>query len=386
MKSFPTEIIHIGVNRWDGLVQREQHLMIGLSRFYRILFIDPPLSILTVSMGKIKGEKWTFRGRLRRINERLTVYTPYAFPPFSQQRAWIHRRNTHLLVSQIKKLIRRFSYREYLFGLSWPLWGSALKELRPRWSYYDCSDDFLKFPGLKTNKEMLKKFEEELLQSVNLVFCSSQKIKEDKSILHPHCFLIPNGIDSSFLQAMRAKGEVPYEMQDMRRPILGYVGTIGEWVDLDALTHLARSRTDWSLVMIGPSASRQVSSMLKGIPNLRTLGERRYEVLPNYIRNFDICLIPFKVNEFTRSIYPTKFHQYLGAGKPVISSHLPDLEIFTPWVEFYSDAKEMEIKVERSLREDSEEKVLDRMRIASENTWDRRVESMIQVFNEFFKE
>lgn len=357
--------------------------MMGLSRFYRILFIDPPLSILTVSMGKIKGETWTFRGRLRKINERLTVYTPYAFPPFSQQNVWVHRRNTHLLVSQIKKLIQRFSYREYLLGVSWPFWGSTLKELRPRWSYYDCSDDFLNFPGLKTNKEMLKKFEEELLQSVNLVFCSSRKIKEDKSILHPHCFLIPNGVDSPFLQAVKAKGEVPCEMQDMRRPILGYVGTIGEWVDLDALIHLARSRTDWSLVMIGPSASRRVSSMLRGIPNLLTLGERRYEELPNYLRNFDLCLIPFKVNEFTRSIYPTKFHQYLGAGKPVVSSPLPDLEPFEPWVAFYTDPGELEMKVERALNEDSEEKKRERRRVASENTWDRRVSSMVEIFNTF---
>lgn len=386
MNPMPTEIVYFALNRWDSLIQREQHLMLGLSRTYRVLFIDPPLSFLTILFGKTQGKKWTFRSHLHWVNDQLVVYTPPAFPPFNQYIGWINFLHTNLFIFLAKDLLGRLNFKNYIVGIGRPFLGEIVKKLNPRWSYYDCSDDFLNFPGLKANKEMLKKFEEELLQTVHLVFCSSQKIKEDKSFFHPRCFLIPNGIDSPFLEAMRERGEVPNEMKDMRRPVLGYLGTIGEWVDLDALIHLARSRREWTLVMIGPSTSRRLSSMLSGIPNIRTLGEKRYEELPNYLRNFDVCLIPFKVNEFTRSIYPTKFHEYMGVGKPVISSHLPDLEIFTPWVEFYSDAKEMEIKVERSLREDSEEKVLERMRIASENTWDRRVESMIQIFNTFFKE
>jgi len=382
MNPMPTEIVYFALNRWDSMIQREQHLMLGLSRTYRVLFIDPPLSFLTILFGKTQGKKWTFRSHLHWVNDQLVVYTPPAFPPFNQYIGWINFLHTNLFIFLAKDLLGRLNFKNYIVGIGRPFLGEIVKKLNPRWSYYDCSDDFLNFPGLKANKEMLKKFEEELLQSVNLVFCSSHKIKEDKSIFHPHCFLIPNGIDSPFLQALRAKGEVPYEMQDMRRPILGYVGTIGEWVDLDALIHLARSRTDWSLVMIGPSASRRVSSMLRGIPNLLTLGERRYEELPNYLRNFDLCLIPFKVNEFTRSIYPTKFHQYLGAGKPVVSSPLPDLEPFQPWVAFYTDPGELEMEVERALHEDSEEKERERRRVASENTWDRRVESMIEIFRE----
>jgi glycosyltransferase involved in cell wall biosynthesis len=92
------------------------------------------------------------------------------------------------------------------------------------------------------------------------------------------------------------------------------------------------------------------------------------------------------VDEFTKKIYPTKFHQYLAAGKPVVSSRLPELEPFAPWVEFYSDIKGIEVKIKKLLSEDAEEKVLERRKVASENTWDRRVESMIQIFNTILKE
>ena len=53
----PTEIIHIGINRWESMIQREQQLITRLSRSYRILFIDPPLSFLTLSLEKFRGKR-----------------------------------------------------------------------------------------------------------------------------------------------------------------------------------------------------------------------------------------------------------------------------------------------------------------------------------------
>jgi len=381
----PTEIIHIAVNRWDSMFQREQHLLMELSEYYRVLFIDPPLSCLTVSLGKIHGKRWTFGSRLRQINGRLTVYTPPAFPPFSQKVPWIHRTNTHLLVSRIQRLIREYSFDNYILGLSWPLWGGVLAQLNPRFSYYDCSDDYLTYPGLKVGREKLRKAEENLLRIVDLVFCSGRKLAETKSLLNPNCFLIPNGVELSFFKNGQRNEEAPSDIRKVKKPILGYVGTIGPWLDLDTLIGLAKARPDWSIVMIGPVTSRHFSSIMAGVPNLHWLREKGYYELPGYLKRFDVCLIPFKRDEFTANIYPTKLHQYFGMGKPVVSSFLPDLESFRPWVMFYDDGTEMERAVEISLKEDSGEKALERRRIAGENTWDHRVKAMIEVFNAFLK-
>jgi hypothetical protein len=381
MRSLPAEIIHIAVNRWDSMIQREQHLIMGLSRSYRILFIDPPLSFLTLSLERMKGKKPTFRSRLHQVSDRLRVYTPPAFPPFGQNISWIHRWNTRLLASRIRNLVREVSFKDYILGMSWPLWAGVLQELNPRWSYYDCSDDYSSYPGLRADREMLRQSEAELLRSVNLVFCSSQRLKEAKSGQSPHCFLIPNGVDLPSLQNRPGDGGVPLDLKSIKKPILGYMGTIGEWLDFDTLRRLAKARPEWSIVMIGPLTSRRFASRLTGIPNLYWLGEKSYHELPGYLKFFDVCLIPFKVNEFTEKIYPTKFHQYLGMGKPVVSANLPDLKPFSPWVMFYDSEEEIEKMIERSLQEDSEEKALERKRIASENTWDQRVTSIIEIFN-----
>jgi glycosyltransferase involved in cell wall biosynthesis len=124
---------------------------------------------------------------------------------------------------------------------------------------------------------------------------------------------------------------------------------------------------------------------MNSAPNIHWLGEKEYKEVPQYLRVFDLCLIPFKEDKFTKMIYPTKLHQYFAAGKPVVSSYLPDLQPFISCVEFYSNVKDMETKIEKSLNEDSEKKALERRKIASENTWDQRVESMVQIFNSFLR-
>lgn len=386
MNKIPTEIVYFAVNRWDSMIQREQRLMMGLSQTYRILFIDPPLSFLTISSGRIRGKPWRFKSSLQKVNEKLLVYTPPAFPPFSQYFQWVNSFHTTLLISLTKGVLERLSFKNFILGIARPFISRVVKELSPQLSYYDCSDDYLEFPALRANKEMLRKCEEEALKSVDLVFCSSQRLKETKGAFHPNCFLIPNGVDPVFFNDKHLDTEIPPDIRMIKKPILGYIGTIGGWFDFDTLLGLARTRSDWSIVLIGPLTARRSSSMIANHPNLYWVGEKDYKELYRYLETFDVCLIPFKVNEFTKNIYPTKFHQYLAAGKPVVSSPLPDLLPFAPLVEFYSSAREMEMKIEKSLREDSEEKRLERRKIAGENTWDRRVESMIQIFDTFLIE
>ncbi len=380
----PTEIVYLGVNRWDSMVQREQHLIMGLSRSYRILFVDPPLSFLTLLLASIRGKRRSFRSRLRHIHEQLILYTPPAFLPFSQYLRSIHGLHRRFLVSSVRDVLGQLSFHNYALGIGAPFLGSVVNAFRPRLSYYDCSDDYLGSPRLRGNKEMLGKLEAELARSVDLVFCSSKGLLEAKSTLNRNCFLVPNGVDLSSFSDGASELETPSDMEAIQKPILGYVGLIDERFDFEALVRLAETRRDWSIVMIGPLASRRFSTILAGHSNLHWLGEKPFRALPSYLERFDVGLIPFKVNAFTEKIYPTKLHQYLGAGKPVVSSWLPDLEPFHPWVGFYRHGKEMEEAVERALKEDSEEKARERKKVASENTWDHRVKAITDIFDDYF--
>ena len=386
-RNHPTEIVYYGVNRWESLIQREQHLIAGLSRTYRVLFVDPPLSYLTVFGGKVQGRKLAFKSKVRWVNDRLIVYSPPAFPPFSQYSRWVNSFHCRLLIALTQRLLERLSFKKFILGIARPFLSGVVEGLGAELSYYDCADDYLEFPALRARKKMLRRSEEELLKSVDLVFCSSRGLVESKSPSNGNCFLIPNGVDlASFRDLPNLKGEIPSGMEEIKKPILGYIGTIGEWFDFEVLLGVASARPDWSIVLVGPSTVKRISSIFGDLRNVYWMGEKDYDELYKYLGVFDVCLIPFQVNEFTQKIYPTKIHQYLAAGKPVVSSPLPELLPFAPPVEFYSTSEEMEVKIEKSLREDSENKVRERRRIAGENTWDQRVESMIRIFHQFLSQ
>jgi hypothetical protein len=366
-------LVHLGVNRWEGLIQREQHLISGLSQTFKVLFIEPPLSFLSHFNLRRKGINLGYKESLKTIHERLYIYSPPALLPFGRSNEIIYRFNSYLLLRKIEYWIKKLSLNEFGLGFSFPFYKKILDHLDYSISYYDVCDDYIHFPSLPFDKEKLRRLEEELLRSVDIVFCSSKGLKEKASLFNKNCLLIPNGVDYSLFE--KSYFEEPYDLKRIPKPLIGYIGTLGEWVDGEFLREISQRRRDWSFVLIGPLASKTLST-LRNNSNIYFLGERKYELIPNYLSHFDICLIPFKVNEFTQMICPTKFYQYLASGKPIVSSPLRDLEDFKEVVEFYSTPSEMEEKIEKLLREDRIENQVKRRKLAKENLWQQRVERM----------
>ena len=67
-----------------------------------------------------------------------------------------------------------------------------------------------------------------------------------------------------------------------------------------------------------------------------------YERLPEVMAGFDVALMPFALNEATRSISPTKTLEYLAAGLPVVSTRVPDVVAdYQGLVHLVDDADEM---------------------------------------------
>jgi glycosyltransferase involved in cell wall biosynthesis len=67
--------------------------------------------------------------------------------------------------------------------------------------------------------------------------------------------------------------------------------------------------------------------------NIHWLGRREYDALPAYVKGFDVCLMPFALNEATEFINPTKTLEYMAARKPIVSTAVADVvRNFTPIV------------------------------------------------------
>jgi glycosyltransferase involved in cell wall biosynthesis len=155
--------------------------------------------------------------------------------------------------------------------------------------------------------------------------------------------------------------------------VLGYYGVIDERIDLGLLAELADQHPSWSVVLIGPVAKIDPATLPRAA-NLHYLGQQPYAQLPAFLKGFDVCLMPFAINAATQSISPTKALEYLAAGKPVVSTPVPD--VVATWsevVRIVEDAAAFGHAVDAVLAESEDhrrQRVARQLRDVERNDWE----------------
>jgi UDP-galactopyranose mutase len=99
---------------------------------------------------------------------------------------------------------------------------------------------------------------------------------------------------------------------------------IDERINLALINEMAEKKSDWNFIYIGPTVKIDPESLPRK-SNIYYLGSRNYQDLPLYMSGWNICLMPFALNESTRFISPTKTPEYLAAAKPIISTPIADV-------------------------------------------------------------
>jgi glycosyltransferase involved in cell wall biosynthesis len=240
---------------------------------------------------------------------------------------------------------------------------------------YDCLDRYEDFyPEGSDLRALLLEREKELMDRADFVFASSRLLVEDKSRIRPTHYL-PHGVDvDRFEQGSRT---VPDDMIGMRRPIVGFVGAIEAWLDLDWVKSAAQAMPDVSFVMIG-----DVRRDLEGLdraPNVHLPGYRPYDDVPSYTASFDVCMIPFLINRLTAAVNPVKVLEYFALGKPVVSSYMPELERYAPSISLVRTGGEFVAAIRTLLAADNPDAPAERKRIARSHSWRAVAEGFLQV-------
>ena len=239
---------------------------------------------------------------------------------------------------------------------------------------YDCMDELAQF---RFAPPFLREREQTLISRADVVFTGGYQLYQSKSRYHSNVHFYGCGVDAEhFSRARLAETEVPAEVGRLPRPVFGYFGVIDERLDYALLAQIAQEMPDASIVMVGPLAKVEQQS-LPDLPNIHWLGQRAYTDLPALVKSFDVCLMPFALNEATQYINPTKTLEYMAAGKPVVSTAVPDvLHHFTPIVDVAQNAHEFIEAIQRAARSPRAELIEQGIDRANRASWDSIVSAM----------
>lgn len=378
-------IIYFSSARWDGLWTRKQRFMDMLADYCnRILFVEVVNSIWTKFMNPDANISLRFKHSLRQVKKDLFVLTPPLLLPGAHSRVGMSNSvNQYILRKFVKKYQERLALRDPIIWTSDVAAVKSFPFFSAKARIYDCTDEGAYFPNV--NKSYFQKMENELLKMSDIVIVTAKELLERKCKINKRTFWIPNGVDfDHFARAHNLDLERPSEMVDIHKPVAGFIGKIASWIDLELIGYLSDMLPDWSFVIIGP-----ISQGLKGINELRRkrniyfLGRKDSRILPNYVRCFDICIAPFKMNRLVETVSPLKVYEYLATGKPVVSTPLPELIAYQDIIYLARTKNEFLEKIQIAKDRDTREMVHQRMKIANEHNWTKLLEALSSIIEKY---
>jgi uncharacterized SAM-binding protein YcdF (DUF218 family) len=382
------DIICISSIDWDFIWQGHQEIMSTLAASgNRVLYIENtgvrPPRIRDVSRIKSRLKNW-FRGTggIRKERENLYVFSPLILPfPYSRLVSWI---NSTMLMLVIRRWMKAMEFSDPVIWTFLPtdLSRSIIEALPKKVVVYYCIDNFsVSSPAAGKIVEP----ERRMIRSADLVFTTSTALYDYCSRYNACVYKFPFTVNYEKFEKVRLEdGPPPEELKSIAGPLVGYVGGIHKWMDMELLVEAARRCPDYRFVFVGP-VQTDVSA-LEALGNVHFLGKKNHESLPALIKHFDVCIIPYVISEYTKNVYPTKLNEYLALGKHVVSTPLPELLEFNRTngdvVEIAPDADGFVGAIKKCLDGKSGVTSERLSEIARKNGWEGRIEDMCVVIQD----
>ncbi len=359
-------LAHLG---WDYVWQRPQHILSRLAAHYRVIYVNEPRLVNPVD-DEYPADDQPY---LQQVGQTagLTAWQPiYPHRPevLAQWReTYLRLVQTLLPPAGPPPILWFYTPTPYYF----------LEHIPAGLVVYDIMDNLAGFKGAASD---LPEREAKVLAAADMVFTGGRSLYRKHQHAHPHLHLFSSGVEPEhFAQALQPHTPTAPEIAELcangssPQAILGYYGVIDERIDLHLLHTLAAENPHWAVVMVGP-VTKIDPGQLPRLPNLHYPGMQPYERLPHFLKGFDVCLMPFALNQATHTISPTKALEYMAAHKPIVSTPIPD--VVANWgevVHIATDPAEFTTAVSIALAEPPARRAA-RMRLEKEllarNTWD----------------
>lgn len=369
------------------LDSRRSHLY-ALSNYADVLCVEPPASPFRLS--RVKDDCSV--GGLCQVGSRLYTFQPGVLFPYTLTLLCpaLARLNVRLIRKSLHVVVQELKHDRVVVSIRHPAHWGVVNLVEHDLFYYELSDNWTALPG--TNQfysQLLRHMERRLLEQADVVAATSQAFLDYKDVSSERSFVLHNGAEvDRFIKSETL--DLPADLQVIPPPRIGLIGHLTPFVDYQLLLDIAHQKANWSLVLIGGDhilgfwsrEKRQMTELLR-LSNVHYLGLKPYETLPAYTAGLDVCLMPYQINEYTKFVYPNKVHQYLAAGKAVVSTDMAPMRIFEDVISLARTRAEFITLVEAALLKLLTPGVVAKRRdVARHHSLDRRARRLLQMIRE----
>jgi len=374
-------IVHFG-NDWRAENRTSSHhISEGLSKYLPVLYVSTPgfraPSVTSRDFGRIVDKLREAPRLPEQVRPNMWAMTMPQLPFRSVP--GVPALNRMVGRALLRRAIRHLGFRKLISLFFVPHPAPFARTLGEDLSVYYCTDSHVHLPGV--DRAAVERYDRDLTLHSDVVFYCSKKLMEERRDVRPGIIYSPHGVDAAMF-GLAADTSLPLAepLRALRRPVIGYFGSISAWMDVDLVAQLAREHPDWNFVLLGlPSIDVGV---LRALPNVLMPGAVPYRTLPDWARGFDVCIAPYLPNPQVINSNPLKIREYLATGKPVVSIWMPEGDQFSGVVHFVKDRAQFAGAIAAALDEGVEARQAERLAAVRDSTWEARAESVFHALED----
>jgi glycosyltransferase involved in cell wall biosynthesis len=307
----------------------------------------------------------SLRQGLRHVEHGFYVYTPFVLPVHHLR--WARGGNNWVLRQQVERVAGRLGMARPVVWVTCPTACEAAVGLRRSALVYQRTDRFEEFPNVDVG--LIRGYDRRLKEAADLTVYVNRLLYEEERGACRRALLADHGVDFEHFAGEGNGGGAPGDLGGIAGPVAGFFGGIdGHTFDLALMEEVVGRLPQVTFVFVGRASID--CGRLRSLPNVRMLGQKAYEEVPDYGRRFDVCLMPWRQNRWIEACNPIKLKEYLALGKPVVSTPFSELARYDGQVYRAEEAGAFAAAIERALAEDSESKRAARRESVRGQSWD----------------
>ncbi|MEK7580381.1 MAG: glycosyltransferase [Patescibacteria group bacterium] len=265
---------------------------------------------------------------------------------------------------------------------------------------FETVDNWTEHPSYRNYKNKLNENYKFVAQNYDMIFTVAESLVSFFANLgrEKRCYWLANGVDiNHFLQTVEnfKNRNVLKDIEDIKKPIIGYIGTIQNRVDVKLLEYIAENNPDKSLVLIGPvwpqflRRFRRPAVELRNLQKMKNvyfLGRKSYQLSPYYIKHFAVGIIPHRLDEFIKYTYSLKMLEYLACGIPTVTSSASGVNQFSHLIHIATDYRDFNDKINKAIDQDTLELRELRIKAVKDFSWQGKIREFIDKTNDFIEQ